>query len=72
MGAVVLCNSVKMLVVGIVLVFMHDEGHMMPRGCEENIFMPFLCRGAHPGAILCAQNGHFGDDLPPQANSWHV
>ena len=51
MGAVVLYNSAKMLVVGIVLVFMHDEGHMMPRGCEENIFMLFLCRGAHPGAI---------------------
>ena len=40
-GAVVLSNSAKMLVVGIVLVFMHDEGHMMPRGCEENIFMLF-------------------------------
>ena len=61
-GAVVLSNSAKMLVVGIVLVFMHDEGHMMPRGCEENIFMLFLCRGAHPGTILCAQFSSFGDD----------
>ena len=56
-GAVVLSNSAKMLVVGIVLVFMHDEGHMMPRGCEENIFMLFLCRGGH---FMCPEWSFWG------------
>ena len=67
-GAVVLSNSAKMLVVGIVLVFMHDEGHMMPRGCKENIFMLFLCRGRILGPFYVPSFQVFGmiDRLRPK------
>ena len=39
MGAVVLFNSTKMLLVGIMRVLMHDEGCMMMHRGEGNYFM---------------------------------
>ena len=37
-GAVVLLDSTKMLVVGNVLVLLHEEGDVEPQGGEENHF----------------------------------
>ena len=39
MGAVVLFNSTKMLLVGIIKVLMHDEGCVMMHRGEGNYFM---------------------------------
>ena len=37
-GAVVLLDSTEMLVVGDLLVLVHEEGTLMPQGGEENHF----------------------------------
>ena len=38
MGAVVLLDSTEMLVVGDLLVLVHEEGTLMPQGGKENHF----------------------------------
>ena len=59
MGAVVLLDSTEMLVVGDLLVLVHEEGTLMPRGGEGNHFMLLVRRIAPLSAHLWAQNGHF-------------
>ena len=59
MGAVVLLDSTEMLVVGDLLVLVHEEGTLMPQGGEENHFMLLVRRIAPLSAHLWAQNGHF-------------
>ena len=59
MGAVVLLDSTERLVVGDLLVLVHEEGALMPQGGEENHFMLLVRRIAPLSAHLWAQNGHF-------------
>ena len=59
MGAVVLLDSTEMLVVGDLLVLVHEKGALMPQRGEENHFMLLVRRIAPRSAHLWAQNGHF-------------
>ena len=59
MGAVVMLDSTEMLVLGDLLVLVHEEGTLMPRGGEGNHFMLLVRRIAPLSAHLWAQNGHF-------------
>ena len=70
MGAVVLLDSTEMLVVGDLLVLVHEEGTLMPQGGEENHFMLLVRRIAPLSAhfmgsewSFLTMNLHFGPQL---------
>ena len=48
-----------MLVVGDLLVLVHEEGTLMPQGGEENHFMLLVRRIGPLSAHFVAQYGHF-------------